>query len=293
MTITFKKINKDYDGKVVLSDINFNVESREFFVLVGESGGGKTTLLKMINRLIEPSSGEILIDNEPISQLNLRKLRLQIGYVLQQIALFPNLTVLENIALIPQMKGWSKEKIRARVEELLPLVGLSAEKYLLRYPHELSGGEAQRVGILRAIAAEPKIILMDEPFSALDPISRKQLQDLVKKLQQELKITTVFVTHDISEAMLLADHIAIVKSGVMQQIGTPEALLTKPSNAYVASFFADFQQDLSKIPLADLTNFLTEKKTTFTAETPLSEVVKSLAVFDKTVKNEKEETKNA
>ncbi len=230
-----------------------------FFVLAGSSGGGKTTLLKMINRLIEPTSGEIEIDGQSINSLNLRDLRLEIGYVLQQIALFPNMTVLENIGLIPQMQGWSKEKIRSRVEELLPLVGLSAEKYLSRYPHELSGGEAQRVGILRALAAEPKIILMDEPFSALDPISRKQLQQLVKKLQEELKITTVFVTHDMSEAMILADHIAIIKTGEIQQIASPKELLAHPANDYVASFFENFQEDLSQINLSDLTGLFPMK----------------------------------
>ncbi|PCR99860.1 ABC transporter ATP-binding protein [Lactococcus fujiensis] len=281
MTITFKNITKDYGGKSVLKDINFTIESREFFVLAGSSGGGKTTLLKMINRLIEPTSGEIEIDGQSINSLNLRDLRLEIGYVLQQIALFPNMTVLENIGLIPQMQGWSKEKIRSRVEELLPLVGLSAEKYLSRYPHELSGGEAQRVGILRALAAEPKIILMDEPFSALDPISRKQLQQLVKKLQEELKITTVFVTHDMSEAMILADHIAIIKTGEIQQIASPKELLAHPANDYVASFFENFQEDLSQINLSDLTGLISDENIAITNNSTVSDAVKALRTYQK------------
>ena len=293
MTITFQNISKNYGEKNVLSEVNFQIQSREFFVLVGESGGGKTTLLKMINRLIEPSSGQILIDDEPINSLNLRELRLQIGYVLQQIALFPNMTVLENVGLIPQMKGWSASKIKARVTELLPLVGLSAEKYLTRYPNELSGGEAQRIGILRAIAAEPKIILMDEPFSALDPISRKQLQELIKKLQKDLKITTVFVTHDMTEAMALADHIAIVKAGVLQQIGTPTELLTNPANTYVNSFFENFQEDLSQISLSALTEMINRPENPVSPDSTLAQALKVLRNQEKfsvsAAKNEKSE----
>ncbi|GAB2027710.1 ABC transporter ATP-binding protein [Lactovum odontotermitis] len=253
MTIELKNISKTYIDKPVLSDISLKIFSREFFVLVGPSGGGKTTLLKMLNRLIEPTSGEIFIDGEPITQMNLRELRLQIGYVLQQIALFPNMTVLENIGLIPSMKGWDKARIQARAEELLPLVGLEAKTYMNRLPAELSGGEAQRIGILRAIAANPKIILMDEPFSALDPISRKQLQLLLKNLQNDLKITTVFVTHDMSEAMALADRIAIFHEGSLAQIGLPSEILAHPADSYVADFFKNYQRDLSAFKLSDLT----------------------------------------
>ena len=274
MTITFKNVTKKYGDKAVLSDINFSIESHEFFVLAGSSGGGKTTLLKMINRLIEPNEGQVFIDDQDIQTINLRDLRLQIGYVLQQIALFPNMTVLENIGLIPTMKGWSKKETRARVLELLPLVGLDAEKYLNRYPHELSGGEAQRIGILRAIACKPKIILMDEPFSALDPISRKQLQELVKDLQKTLKITTVFVTHDMSEGMAMADRIAILKDGELQQVGRPQEILNAPANTFVADFFTDYQQDLSQYKLKNLEQALA--KHTFSEETPLAEILNSL-----------------
>lgn len=274
MTITFKNVTKKYGDKAVLSDINFSIESHEFFVLAGSSGGGKTTLLKMVNRLIEPNKGQVLIDDQDIQTINLRDLRLQIGYVLQQIALFPNMTVLENIGIIPTMKGWSKRETRERVLELLPLVGLDAEKYLNRYPHELSGGEAQRIGILRAIACKPKIILMDEPFSALDPISRKQLQELVKDLQKTLKITTVFVTHDMSEGMAMADRIAILKDGELQQVGRPQEILNAPANTFVADFFTDYQQDLSQYKLKNLEQVLATHD--FSEETPLGEILNSL-----------------
>ena len=274
MTITFKNVTKKYGDKAVLSDINLSIESHEFFVLAGSSGGGKTTLLKMVNRLIEPNEGQVLIDDQDIQTINLRDLRLQIGYVLQQIALFPNMTVLENIGIIPTMKGWSKRETRERVLELLPLVGLDAEKYLNRYPHELSGGEAQRIGILRAIACKPKIILMDEPFSALDPISRKQLQELVKDLQKTLKITTVFVTHDMSEGMAMADRIAILKDGELQQVGRPQEILSAPANTFVADFFTDYQQDLSQYKLKNLEQVLATHD--FSEETPLGEILNSL-----------------
>lgn len=274
MTITFKNVTKKYGDKAVLSDINLSIERHEFFVLAGSSGGGKTTLLKMVNRLIEPNKGQVLIDDQDIQTINLRDLRLQIGYVLQQIALFPNMTVLENIGIIPTMKGWSKRETRERVLELLPLVGLDAEKYLNRYPHELSGGEAQRIGILRAIACKPKIILMDEPFSALDPISRKQLQELVKDLQKTLKITTVFVTHDMSEGMAMADRIAILKDGELQQVGRPQEILNAPANTFVADFFTDYQQDLSQYKLKNLEQVLATHD--FSEETPLGEILNSL-----------------
>lgn len=274
MTITFKNVTKKYGDKAVLSDINLSIESHEFFVLAGSSGGGKTTLLKMVNRLIEPNKGQVLIDDQDIQTINLRDLRLQIGYVLQQIALFPNMTVLENIGIIPTMKGWSKRETRERVLELLPLVGLDAEKYLNRYPHELSGGEAQRIGILRAIACKPKIILMDEPFSALDPISRKQLQELVKDLQKTLKITTVFVTHDMSEGMAMSDRIAILKDGELQQVGRPQEILNAPANTFVADFFTDYQQDLSQYKLKNLEQVLATHD--FSEETPLGEILNSL-----------------
>lgn len=199
--IRFNNVSKTFGQTKVLQEQTFQINDREFFVLVGPSGSGKTTLLKMINCLIEPSSGDILLNNVPQKELDLREMRLSIGYVLQQIALFPNLTVAENIAIIPDMKQWSAEEIRQKTEELLDKVGLPAKDYLDRYPSDLSGGEQQRIGIVRAIISHPKILLMDEPFSALDPISRKQLQELMLSLHKEFDMTIVFVTHDIDEAI--------------------------------------------------------------------------------------------
>ncbi|MGR1360508.1 ABC transporter ATP-binding protein, partial [Streptococcus agalactiae] len=207
--------------------------------LVGASGSGKTTILKMINRLIEPSQGAITLDGENITSLDLRQLRLETGYVLQQIALFPNLTVGENIELIPEMKGWSKGDQKKAASDLLDKVGLPAKDYFNRYPHELSGGEQQRIGILRAIVAKPKVLLMDEPFSALDPISRRQLQDITKQLQSELGITLVFVTHDMKEAMRLADRICVIKEGKIVQLDRPEIIQNNPSDQFVRTLFEE------------------------------------------------------
>ena len=192
-------------------------KKESFFVLVGPSGSGKTTTLKLINRLIEQTDGDIYFEDKRLKDYDLRELRLKTGYVLQQIALFPNLTVAENIALIPEMKNFDKREIKEKTEDLLRKVGLDPKHYMNRLPKELSGGEKQRVGILRAIIANPKILLMDEPFSALDPISKVQLQDLIKQLHDEYKRTTVFVTHDMDEAMKLADRICVLKEGKVVQ----------------------------------------------------------------------------
>ena len=237
--IEFRNVEKQYDGTVVVKNQTFNIQKGEIFVLVGESGSGKTTTLKMINRLEQQTAGEILIDGKSISEYNLRELRLEIGYVLQSIALFPNLTVLENIELIPEMKKWSKEKRKEKSELLLEKVGLNPEKYSKRYPSELSGGEGQRVGILRALIAEPKILLMDEPFSALDPISRKSLQELTKQLHSEFGITIVFVTHDMNEALQLADRICVMKNGEILQIASPSEIKENPENDFVLNLFRD------------------------------------------------------
>lgn len=222
---------------LILDGLNFEIQKGEFFVLVGPSGSGKTTTLKLINRLIEQTDGDIYFNNKRLKDYNLRELRLETGYVLQQIALFPNLTVAENIALIPEMKKIDKKVIKEQTEDLLKKVGLDPKHYMKRFPKELSGGEKQRIGILRAIIANPKILLMDEPFSALDPISKVQLQDLIKQLHDEYKRTTVFVTHDMDEAMKLADRICVLKDGKVVQIATPEVLKEKPADDFVREFF--------------------------------------------------------
>ena len=222
---------------LILDDLSFEIQEGEFFVLVGPSGSGKTTTLKLINRLIEQTDGDIYFEDKRLKDYDLRELRLKTGYVLQQIALFPNLTVSENIVLIPEMKNFDKKEIKEKTEDLLKKVGLDPKHYMNRLPKELSGGEKQRVGILRAIIANPKILLMDEPFSALDPISKVQLQDLIKTLHNEYKMTTVFVTHDMDEALKLADRICILQEGKVVQIATPKEMQDNPANDFVREFF--------------------------------------------------------
>ncbi|HEM6288830.1 TPA: ABC transporter ATP-binding protein [Streptococcus suis] len=220
----------------ILKNLTFDIQEGEFFVLIGPSGSGKTTTLKLINRLIEQTDGDIRIQGKRLKDFDLRELRLETGYVLQQIALFPNMTVAENIALIPEMKGLGKDETLKKTRELLTKVGLDPDSYLDRLPKDLSGGEKQRIGILRAIIANPKVLLMDEPFSALDPISKGQLQDLIKDLHEEFKMTTVFVTHDMDEAVKLADRICLMKAGEVVQLGTPDELRNQPANAFVSEF---------------------------------------------------------
>ena len=235
--IEYKNVVLRYTDTDILIDVNLRIEQGEFMVLVGPSGSGKTTMLKMVNRLLEPTDGNIYMNGKRIKDYELRELRLSTGYVLQKIALFPNLTVAENIALIPEMKGWSKEKIASKTEELLDKVGLPAAEYAKRMPSELSGGEQQRIGIVRAIIAEPKILLMDEPFSALDAISRKQLQVLTKDLHKEFGMTTIFVTHDTDEALKLGDRIAVLQDGKIRQVAKPETILQAPATDFVANLF--------------------------------------------------------
>ena len=235
--IEYKNVVLRYTEKDILKDVNLHIEDGEFMVLVGPSGSGKTTMLKMINRLLEPTDGNIYMDGNRIKDYDERELRLSTGYVLQAIALFPNLTVAENIALIPEMKGWGKERVASKTVELLEKVGLPASDYADRKPHELSGGEQQRVGIVRAMIGEPKILLMDEPFSALDAISRKQLQALTKDLHKEFGMTTIFVTHDTDEALKLGDRIAVLQEGEIVQVADSETILAQPANDFVADLF--------------------------------------------------------
>lgn len=235
--IKFEHVYKQYEGNSAIEDLNMEINDGDFFVMVGTSGSGKTTTLKMINRLIEPSTGKILIDGQDIKKYDLRKMRLNMGYVLQNIALFPNLTIEENITIQPDSLRWSKEKRKNTAWDLLRKVGLDPKEYAKRYPHELSGGEQQRVGIVRALATKPKMVLMDEPFSALDPISRRQLQDLVLKLHRELRTTFIFVTHDMSEAIRLGNTIAVLSKGHLEQIGNRDDILNHPKNKFVEGFF--------------------------------------------------------
>ncbi|WJY26683.1 MULTISPECIES: ABC transporter ATP-binding protein [Sporosarcina] len=235
--IEFEHVDKSYDGRVnVVEDINFTIEKGEFFVLIGPSGCGKTTTLKMINRLIPLTGGTVRIHGKRISDYDIHELRWEIGYVLQQIALFPHMTIEENISVVPELKKWEKGKIRDRVTELLTMAGLEPDTYRNRKPNELSGGEQQRIGVVRALAADPDVVLMDEPFSALDPISRTKLQDDLLDLQRTIRKTIVFVTHDIQEAMKLGDRICLMKDGRIEQLGTPAEILRSPATPFVEEF---------------------------------------------------------
>ena len=232
-----QKCNKKVGTKVILDDITLDIEKGTLVVLIGSSGCGKTTTLKLINKLIKPTSGEIYIDDKPISKENTIELRRQIGYVIQNTGLFPHLTIKENIELIPRLK---KEKTIEEIEkttiELLEMVGLKYEDYIDKYPSQLSGGQQQRIGVARAIATDAEIILMDEPFSALDPITRTSLQEQLFTLQDELKKTIIFVTHDMDEALKIADKICIMDSGKVAQYDTPENILRNPVNEFVKNF---------------------------------------------------------
>lgn len=235
--IEMKNISKKVGNKIILDDISLKIDEGSFVVFIGPSGCGKTTTLKLMNKLIEPTSGEIYIDGKPISKEDPIKLRRNIGYVIQSIGLFPHLTIRENIELIPKLKkDQTDEEIEEKTLELMKMVGLNPNEFLDKYPSELSGGQQQRIGLVRAIATDAKIILMDEPFSALDPITRTQLQEWLYSLQEELKKTIVFVTHDMDEALKLADKICIMKDGKVQQYDTVENLLRNPANEFVRNF---------------------------------------------------------
>ncbi len=234
--IEYRNVTKSYGGKQVVKNLNLTIADGEFVVLIGPSGCGKTTTLKMLNRLIEMDSGEILINGKNVAEYNPEKLRRNIGYVIQQIGLFPNMTVEENICVVPKLLKWDKERMHKRVLELLELVGMTYEESGKKYPNEMSGGQQQRIGVLRALAAEPPIILMDEPFGALDPITRDSLQDEVKQLQKRLGITTIFVTHDMNEAIKMADRIVFMSGGEILQADTPEEMLRAPANDTVREF---------------------------------------------------------
>ncbi|GAA3714595.1 ABC transporter ATP-binding protein [Salinicoccus jeotgali] len=251
--IKFENVTKRYGDKLAVDDVSFNIEEGETFVLIGPSGCGKTTTLKMINRLISLSNGYIYFKDNPISEYPIYEMRWDIGYVLQQIALFPHMTIKENIAQVPQMKKWSTKEIDARIDELMNMVGLEPKQFKNRYPGELSGGQQQRVGVVRALAADPPVILMDEPFSALDPISREKLQDDLVDLQKKIKKTIVFVTHDIQEALKLGDRICLLREGRVEQIGTPDEFMSQPANDFVREFIGDLDNyRMQQVALGEL-----------------------------------------
>jgi osmoprotectant transport system ATP-binding protein len=238
--VAFEHVTKRYPGssdEAAVNDLTFTIPAGEICVLVGPSGSGKTTTMKTVNRLIEPTSGRVTIDGTDVMSLPAVELRRRIGYVIQQVGLFPHLTVAENVAVVPRLLRWKEQRTRDRVDELLDLVGLDPETYRARYPAELSGGERQRVGVVRAMAADPAVMLMDEPFGAVDPIRRDRLQNEFLRLQAKVRKTIVFVTHDVDEAIKMANRIAILqKGGILAQYDTPDAILARPASEFVERF---------------------------------------------------------
>lgn len=253
--IELKSIDKVFeDGFQALKDINLEFEDGKINVLIGPSGCGKTTTMKLINRLVEYTNGQVMFDGKNIQEMNPIELRRQIGFVIQNIGLFPHMTIYNNVATVPKLLKWDKEKIRERVIELLKMVNLDPKTYMNRYPSELSGGQQQRIGVIRALAAEPSTILMDEPFSALDPISREQLQDELIKLQSDINKTIIFVTHDMDEALKIADQIILMKDGQVVQKGSPQEILDHPADDFVKEFIGE--QRLQAPSLPELTELI-------------------------------------
>ena len=281
--IEVTSLTKKYQAITAVADISFRVNQGETLGLIGPSGCGKTTTLKMLNRLIEPTSGSITINGRNISKTSPVKLRQGMGYVIQNTGLFPHYTVAENISVVPQLLGWKKKKIQHRTAELLELVGLSSKEFAQRYPHELSGGQQQRVGLARALAADPPIILLDEPFGALDQITRRQLQQEFKQLESLLKKTIVLVTHDIFEAVVLCDYLFLMERGKRQQLGTPKELIFQPKNEFVRRFFRgnQFQLELLVTTLQEILSWLPQRDTieeeipTYSSKQNLWQVIES------------------
>lgn len=234
--IEYKNVKKYFGDQLIIHDVSMTVNEGEFVVIIGPSGCGKTTTIKMLNRLVEASEGDILIDGVNNRKMDLIQLRTRIGYVIQQIGLFPNMTVEENISVVPQIMKWEKGRTAQRVRELMAMVNMPYEQYAKKYPRQLSGGQQQRIGVLRAMAVNPPIIIMDEPFGALDPITREILQNEVKKIQKNLHITVLFITHDMHEAMKLADRIVFMDQGRILQEATPGEMVRHPANETVAQF---------------------------------------------------------
>ena len=237
--ISFCSVSKSFSngGALAVQDVSLEIQTGETLVLLGSSGSGKTTLLRLVNRLIEPTSGKILLDGKDVATQDAVQLRRRIGYVFQAIGLFPHYSVSANIEIVPRLLDWPKEKRRKRAGELMELVGLPTADYAHRYPDELSGGQQQRVGVARALAGDPEYLLMDEPFGALDAITRDSLQQELLALKQRLRKTIIFVTHDISEALRLGDRIAVMHQGRLEQIGSPDELLNHPETEFVRGLF--------------------------------------------------------
>jgi osmoprotectant transport system ATP-binding protein len=271
--VAFEHVTKRYgDGPPVVTDLSFAIGAGEVCVLVGPSGCGKTTTMKMVNRLVEPTSGRVTIDGEDVATLPAVELRRRIGYVIQQVGLFPHLTVADNVAVVPRLLGWPAARISGRVEELLELVGLDPGAYRARYPAALSGGERQRVGVARAMAADPSVLLMDEPFGAVDPIRRERLQNDLLRLQARLRKTIVFVTHDVDEAIKMADRIAVLQvGGVLAQYDPPDRLLAAPASEFVERFVGA-DRGLKRLSLGRVRDLPLAEVATATVGEPLAAV---------------------
>ena len=254
MLIEVSHLTKQYSNLTAVDDVSFAVEAGESLALLGTSGCGKTTTLKMINRLIEPTSGEIRIEGENIQTTQAKELRKRIGYVIQDIGLFPHYTVEENIGIVPSLLKWDKQRITRRILDLMEMVGLPPDDFRKRYPEELSGGQQQRVGLARALAANPPIVLLDEPFGALDPITRRQIQKEFKTLEMLFNKTMILVTHDVFEAFELAATVCLMDQGMIQQIDSAKAILFSPKNGFVKDFFQAnrFQLELKVLTLNDI-----------------------------------------
>jgi osmoprotectant transport system ATP-binding protein len=231
--IEIQRLTKRFGDLVAVDEVNLTVAEGTLLVLVGSSGSGKTTTLKMVNRLIEPSSGRVLIDGQDVGGLEPHELRRRIGYVFQKIGLFPHMSVAENIAVTPSLLGWDGRRVEKRVDDLLKLVELDPAAVRERRPSELSGGQQQRVGVARALAAEPRLMLLDEPFGALDPLTRDRLQQSLLRIRRQLALTAIFVTHDMVEALLLGDRVGVMQDGRLVQIGSPRELILQPADEYV------------------------------------------------------------
>ncbi|EOI5726849.1 ABC transporter ATP-binding protein [Cronobacter malonaticus] len=254
--IEFKQVSKFYDGSAAVKALNLRFAEGALSVLIGTSGSGKSTTLKMINRLVEHDEGEIRFAGEEIRQFSPEALRRRMGYAIQSVGLFPHWTVAQNVATVPQLLKWPKARIQARVDELLTLLGLAPEAFRDRYPHQLSGGQQQRVGVARALAADPEVLLMDEPFGALDPVTRSALQQEMRRIHQLLGRTIVLVTHDIDEALGLAEHLVLMDNGEVVQQGTPLALLTAPRNDFVRDFFGRSELGVRLLSLKQVGEFI-------------------------------------
>lgn len=280
--IKLDNLTKVFDtpkGTVVAADhINMHVPAGEICVLLGPSGCGKTTTLKMINRIVRPTSGKVFINDEDTTDMNTQDLRRNIGYVIQQIGLFPNMTIEENITAVPRLLGWDKERYKKRARQMMDMIAMDADAFLKRYPSELSGGQQQRIGVARALAADPPVMLMDEPFGAIDPINRAVIQDEFLKMQQELNKTIMFVSHDIDEAIKMGNRIAVFREGKLVQYSNPDDLLAAPQNAFVESFLGE-DRALKRLNLVKVGEVISDEIGTVRPEETLATALSRIEDF--------------